>query len=168
MNAGRRLAGFTSLSAVLVALNLALAVTLVVTLVQQQQQRRRCSRLASEFRVIAAAFQQYHRQHGAWPAESNGAAGFPAGTESFLKNTSWLAGSPVGGAYQWRVQRADEGAAGKIGVVALTAFSPSPPLGMSAADFRRLDALVDDGDPETGRLRRGYNGWPVYHVFAQE
>ena len=95
----------------------------------------------------------------------------PRGMESALAGTRWLAGPPFGGSYDWLPPTraaadsnddAKKSAAG--GLIAVTAFSPAPPLSLTADDLRHIDAKLDDGNLATGRFRTGFNGWPVYLV----
>ena len=58
-----------------------------------------------------------------------------------------------------------EGAkSGGNGAIVVTAFTPSFPLVLSAADLAYIDAKLDDGNLKTGRFRTGFNGWPVLLV----
>jgi type II secretory pathway pseudopilin PulG len=53
------------------------------------------------------------------------------------------------------------------GVIAITAFPPSPALTLSLADLREIDRALDDGNLATGKFRLGFNGWPVLTVRAR-
>ena len=161
----RRHGGLVTLHGCLTALIVLLGVLLIATLAEQRQQRIRRTRCATELREIASAFLDYRRQNGAWPPASNGVSGHPRGMEPYLRDTNWLAGTPVGGGYSWMVLTTGApGGAEAAGAIAITAFSPALPLSLSPDDLLRLDAMLDDGDPATGRFRRGFNGWPVYYV----
>lgn len=50
----------------------------------------------------------------------------------------------------------------ELGAIALTAFSPNPPLRLTRADMAYVDRQIDDGNLASGRFRAGFNGWPVY------
>lgn len=150
--AARRQRGFSTAEALLALLVLALAGALVLAVAGRFRQRLRCDRFIAELRAHATALEGHHRRHGAWPATA-------AEVADLRTNPAWARGSPFGGAYGWSAP-----ASGRPGRITLTAFAPHPPLALSPADLRYIDARLDDGDPAGGRFRAGFNGWPVYLV----
>lgn len=154
--------GFVSLHGCLTALIVLLVLLLAATLGQQLQQQAKARRCAAELREFAASFLAHRQRHGAWPPAGDTEPAYPPGMETVLRGSRWLVGTPFGGGYHWTLLPAEGGGGAETGAIALTGFPPAAPLELSARDFLRLDALLDDGDPATGRLRRGFNGWPVY------
>jgi len=152
---GRRgAAGFTLPEVLLVLLVIVLAGVLFFTVTGRARQNQRREQFAAELQEFATLFQTYHREHRAWPPSTKGEVVIPKGMENVLVATDWAQGSPYGGSYGWDSR----------GAVVLTAFAPAFPLELTRADLLAIDRQMDDGDPATGRLRTGFNGWPVYYV----
>lgn len=166
----RRQAGFTFLEAGLGMLILVLGAVLSGMVIRKIKHRTQCDALIGELRVLSTAFANYHQKHASWPPASSEIAS-PAKLESYLKDTNWLKGTPVGGNYRWvapdpnrdRGMEPEPIRAGS-GAIAVTAFSPSFPLTLSRADLAYIDAQIDDGNLATGRFRTGFNGWPIFLV----
>ena len=129
-----------------------LALALAWTFVGRQRQHARIARCGAELQAIAAVFEQSRAATGRWPATDERVAKLAA--------TAWPGPSPFGGHYGWAPPRGPE----HPGAVTLTAFVPDLALELSRADLLELDQAIDDGDLATGRLRAGFNGWPVYLV----
>lgn len=166
-----RARGFTLIEALLALAIAALMVALVITMLQRSRQRAAVDQLAEDLRVFSTAFQNYHQAQPSWPPSTNGENAIPRGMEAALKETRWLKGTTVGGNYGWvapdtaNASGEGEGAKwGGSGAIVVTAFTPSFPLELSAADLAYLDAKLDDGNLKTGRFRTGFNGWPVLLV----
>ncbi|MBI5771530.1 MAG: hypothetical protein HZA93_27400 [Verrucomicrobia bacterium] len=170
--ASRGTGGFTLLEFFLVLLALGLAGYIAVSETGKSQHRARLDQFIAELRTIAGVFETYRAQKGAWPPATNPDIRTPLGMESALAATRWRAGPPFGGTYEWqppfRPAADDKDAASskpiRGGAIALTAFSPHPPLALTADDLRYIDARLDDGNLATGRFRTGFNGWPVYLI----
>lgn len=157
----------------LALLAVVLAAYIGVTEVRKYRRSAQRDQFVGEVRALAAAFEQFHGQKGTWPAATHAEARIPKGMESALASTRWLEGPPFGGTYDWippapaPTETKAEGAEKKPdpgGRIAITAFSPNPPLPLSQADLLALDRKLDDGNLATGRFRTGFNGWPVYLV----
>ena len=167
----RWVGGFTLVEAGLVLLALALAGYIAVSEIRKFKHRAQREQFISELRNIAAVFETYRELKGAWPPATNPDIRTPLGMESALAATRWLTGPPFGGNYEWlppygtatdskdMAKRPGPG-----GIIAVTAFSPSPPLSLTSEDLRFIDAKLDDGNLATGRFRTGFNGWPIYLV----
>lgn len=166
-----RARAFTLIEALLALVIAALVAALVITMVQRSRQRAAVDQLAEDLRVFSAAFQNYHQAQATWPPSTNGESAIPRGMEAALKDTHWLSSTPIGGNYGWvapdtaNASGEGEGAKwGGSGAIVVTAFTPSFPLELSAADLAYIDAKLDDGNLATGRFRTGFNGWPVLLV----
>jgi hypothetical protein len=152
------------------------------------QHRAGRDRFVADLRTFATAFENFHAKTGDWPAATNPDAPMPRGMETVLASTPWLSGPPFGGAYAWMPPvrtttdkdpgqdlsqkeaepKTDEKEPAKTpvpaGAIAVTAFSPGPPLSLTDEDLRYIDTKLDDGNLATGRFRIGFNRWPVYSV----
>jgi len=148
---GRR--GLVLVELLLILLILVLAVVLLFMGLGRVRHQARLERLGTEMQAFAQVFAQARAENGRWPATA-------AEAGPRLRDGRWEDGSPLGGEYGWM----PPGAAGRPGLITLTAFSPHFPLELTRADLLALDRGIDDGDLATGRFRTGFNGWPVYLV----
>jgi type II secretory pathway pseudopilin PulG len=165
--------GFTLFGFGLVLLCLGLATFIAGSELKKFRHRAHCDQFITDLRSLAVAFESYRSQKGEWPAATNPEARTPRGLEATLAGTPWLKGPPFGGSYDWippeRTKPDDGDDAAKPppgGMIAVTAFSPNPPLPLTPADLNYIDGKLDDGNLATGRFRTGFNGWPVYLVPA--
>jgi type II secretory pathway pseudopilin PulG len=170
----RRVSGFTLLEAGLVLLVIALAGYIALAEVRKFQHRAQRDQFIAELRSLATGFETFRAQRGEWPAATNPEVRIPRGMESALANTPWLVGPPFGGSYEWlppATTKADDKDSAKNpapgGMIAITAFSPGPPLALTDDDLRYIDSKLDDGNLATGRFRTGFNRWPIYFVNAR-
>ena len=115
--------------------------------------KTRLDQLGADMQTFSKVFEQAWAENGRWPATTAEAA-------SRLQDGRWADGSGFGGEYGW----VPPSAAGRPGMITLTAFSPSRSLELTPADLLALDRRIDDGNLATGRFRTGFNGWPVYLV----
>jgi type II secretory pathway pseudopilin PulG len=148
-----RASGLVLVELLLLLLVLVLAVILTFTVLGRIRQRARLEQLGTDLRVFAAVLEKVHAESGHWPATAEAAG-------ARLREVGWSDSPAVGGEYGWVPP---EGA-GRPGRITLTAYTPHFPLNLSQDDLLELDRRIDDGDPATGRLRTGFNGWPVYLV----
>lgn len=151
---GRRSDGYAQAEVWLGLLVFGLAVVLVFTALGRVRHQRDSERFIADLQQFATVFQDYRQQHKTWPPSTGGEGRLPREFEVALDATNWGSGSPFGGSYGWDGR----------GAVVLTAYAPAFPLELTRADLRALDRRMDDGDLATGRLRTGFNGWPVYFV----
>lgn len=150
-NGGRR--GLVLVELLLILLVLVLAVVLLSMGLGRVRHQARLEQLGVEMQAFAKVFEQARTESGRWPVTA-----VEAGPR--LLDGRWEDGSPCGGEYGW----VPPGAAGRPGLITLTAFSPNFPLELTRADLLALDRRIDDGNLATGRFRTGFNGWPVYLV----
>lgn len=186
----RHSGGFTVLRLLLAMSALALAAHITISEVKKHQALAQRDQFVTDIREIQAVFEAYHAQKGFWPPPTNPDIRTPLGMETALAATRWLAGPPFGGTYEWQLpprpvappapklsaeELADKPAvtvvapppppaADPTGIIAITAFSPQPPLALTSKDLLYIDSKLDDGNLATGRFRTGFNGWPIYRV----
>lgn len=147
-------AGFTLAELLLVVLVVVLAAGLLFTWLGRERHQRNGARFLADLQEFSAAFQDYQRLRRAWPPPTTGEVAVPRGMEEALVETNWADPSPFGGRYDWDGR----------GAVIVTAFAPAFPLELTRAELLAIDRQYDDGNLATGRLRTGFNGWPVYLV----
>jgi len=175
VDARRAMRGFTLLGVMLGLLALVLAAYIANGEYRKYQRRAQIDRFVGDLRTFAGVFETYRQQKKVWPAATNPDIRIPLGMESFLAATPWQAGPPFGGTYEWHpphqplideADLANKPAGGVVlpAFIAVTAFSPLPPLRLTAEELRSIDARLDDGNLATGRFRTGFNGWPLYRI----
>ena len=151
----RRVRGLVLVEVLLILLVLALAGALLFVVLGRVRHNGRLENFGAELQAYAATIEQARAERGRWPATAE-----EAGPR--LVDGGWLDGSDFGGEYGWVPP-----AAGRPGMITLTAFAPGFPLELTRADLLTLDRNIDDGDLATGRFRTGFNGWPVWLVADQ-
>lgn len=147
--------GLVAAEVLLFLLVLGLAGALLFVGVGRLRHQVRLEQFGAELQAFAAIMAQARAERGRWPATAE-----EAGPR--LVDGGWLDGSDFGGEYGWVPP-----AAGRPGMITLTAFAPGFPLELTRADLLTLDRKIDDGDLATGRFRTGFNGWPVWLVADQ-
>lgn len=155
---GRGRRGSVGLELALVLAAVLLTGWLGFELVEHFARQRRGDRLAADLVQFAELFRAHPPAAAA--AKAGSEPPLPPALVAALAETNWRRGSPFGGNYEWVP------AAGGPGRIVVTAFAPAFPLQMTRADLQRVDRAIDDGDPATGRLRAGFNGWPEYALAA--
>jgi len=145
--------GLVLVELLLLLLVLVLAVILVLTVLGRIRRDARLERFGKELQTFAVVLEKARADTGQWPATAEAAG-------PRLREAGWSDGPAVGGEYGW----VPPDAAGRPGQITLTAFSPHFPLDLTRRDLLALDRRIDDGDLATGRLRTGFNGWPIYLV----
>lgn len=147
--------GLVLVEGLLILLVIGLAGALLFTIMGRIRHGVRLERFGAELRAHAAVIAQARAERGRWPASA-------AEAGPRLMAGGWLDGSDFGGEFGWVPP-----AAGRPGMITLTAFAPGFPLELTRADLLTLDRQIDDGDLATGRFRTGFNGWPVWLVADQ-
>ncbi len=99
--------------------------------------------LANDFRVFAAAFDQYLLEFGARPNVAVGT--FPPEMDGRIKVTSWLKTPPGGGVYGFAHNTA--------GLTTVSLHNTT----FTETRLAKLDALLDNGNLTSGRFRKHDN-----------
>ncbi len=105
--------------------------------------------IANDLRTFSAAFEQYALETGGWPPDT--ATGVvPAGMTGRIKDADWGKTIPGNGRWDW-----DKNILGIKAAISL--------LGCTFSDARlaQIDAMIDDGNVNTGRFRRLSDGRPA-------
>ncbi len=100
------------------------------------------SRVASDFRVFAQAFENYAAEYATWPPNA-GAGVVPAGMTGTFKVGVWRANTSIGGRWNW-----DYNAFGFVAGISIQNFTADD------TQLAEIDAKLDDGDLTTGLLRK--------------
>ena len=106
----------------------------------------------SEFKTIETAILAYYQDNNVYPLDRNPGI-LPPGLEEFLSESFFTSETPVGGVYDYEGPPAWPVA----GVSIRNAYDND------AEEWNTLDAMLDDGNTNTGKFRFT-NGWYVYVV----
>lgn len=117
---------------------------LAVAAFDRIKERTIVSTYCNDVRQMAQAFEAFSMEHGRWPLDTAPGA-TPPGMLAYLP-AAWFRAPIVGGQWEWD---------GEVDVKMITSFAPTAPEGI----FLRIDAELDDGDPDTGFFRRNGTEW---------
>jgi prepilin-type N-terminal cleavage/methylation domain-containing protein len=97
------------------------------------------TRFASDLRVALDAFTMYAQDNGNYPPDV-GPGQMPQGVSDYLKRMDWLGPTVLGGQWDW-----DNWGY----VIGVSLYGPTA----THQQLLKLDALIDDGNLETGNFR---------------
>lgn len=141
---------FTLVEIMVVVVIIGLLASIAIAAISRVREKTENSTIASDLRTFGAAFEQYSLELGSWPP--NGDAGVvPTGMDDRINGTAWRRGTPGAGRYDWEQ--------GTFGVTAAISL-----FGCNFNDTRlaQVDALIDDGNINSGRFRRVGDGRPMF------
>lgn len=142
----KRRAGFTLVEIMIVVVIIGLLAALATQSYMKVQEQSHVSRAANDLRVFAEGFERYALENGQWPADGTPNS-IPAGMSGYFADVTWQSGTSLGGVYDW-----DQGVFGVTASVSIVSATASRPA------LVKLDALIDDGDLSSGRLRELFAG----------
>lgn len=137
-----------------------LAAASVPTIVKVKR-RSLASVIANDFRVFATAFDTYAHEVGGWPAEVD-AGIVPPEMASRLNTTAWLKPTALGGQFNWDASQTHAGTNYRA-VIAINSTAASPVI-QDADLLEAIDAVMDDGNLESGSFRLGSDDEPIFIV----
>ncbi len=146
--------GWSLVEVAIVVTIIGLLAALAVPLFSIIVKKSRFSTLANDLRVHAAAIQTYAAEFGHYPATfTTPGAYIPelAALDQKLQSTSWLAPTPIGGAYTWVYIPASGSNKGSAYIQLVE--QPGNPFRITLAELIELDKAIDDGNIATGHLQ---------------
>jgi prepilin-type N-terminal cleavage/methylation domain-containing protein len=147
-----RRGGFTLLEIIIVAILIGLLAALALPALSRIQRKGQNTRFINDLRVALGAIEVYVLEAGHFPPD--GIAGFPAELAPSFPPGKWAPPTSVGGRWDWDFEQ--------FGFTAgLSVYQPTA----SAEQMREIDALIDDGNLETGTFRARSNGYIAIMEF---
>ena len=155
----RRSAGFTLVEILIVVVILGVLAAIVIPQFADATSQSSKSVFVSNLRHYTEAAQLYLFDTGDYPPDSSSGQ-LPSGFADYIDEAQWSAGTPIGGV--WDIEYQDSG-----GVTsALGVHFNGEGQTRDDVYMRSIDALVDDGDLNTGRFRKLEDG--RYYTIIRE
>ena len=146
--------GFTLLELLVVITIIGVLASIAIPTYNSMRDRAKVGRTATELRNFATAFFAFAMANGEFPEDNH--EELPPGMEAFISPAVFNRTTPIGGRYNW------EGPDNyPYAGVSISGSIDDPDL------IAVLDNVMDDGDPNTGRLRVGSNGRPTFIIEEQ-
>jgi general secretion pathway protein G len=138
---------FTLVEILIVVIILGILAAIVIPAFGSSTGEARLTAFATALKVYARQFQLYHERHELWPADVPQGVLPPEMTADF-SDDAWTRSTPIGGQWDWDY--------GQFGVTAaVSVYQPSADI----AQMQKLDAMIDDGDLNTGNFRARTDGY---------
>ncbi len=134
--------GFTLVEIMIVVVIIGMLAALAIPAFLRVQRASQNSRVASDFRVFAQAFENYSAEYATWPPNA-GAGVVPTGMAGTFKVGVWRANTSIGGRWNW-----DSNNFGIVAGISIQNFTADDD------QLTEIDAKIDDGDITTGLLRK--------------
>ena len=134
----RPLRGFSIVEIMIVVAIIGLLAAIAIPAFLSYQARSQATSLANNYRVYSAAFEMYATEYGSWPEDVNEGLTPP---EMKGRLPRFRDPSIVGGKWDWEKE-----------IMGVTAGISLVDSNGTEAVFKRVDAILDDGDLTTGRF----------------
>lgn len=136
---------FTLVEVLIVVVILGILAAMVVPMAANASSDAQISATITEIKTLKELANRYHLETGEWPPDE-GPGVVPAALLGSIQGSEFSIGSPVGGVYDWDVGYGPFS-------VAMSINDPSPPVDL----WLQIDEIYDDGDLNTGQIRRHGN-----------
>ena len=141
---GRR--GFTLIEVMIIIVVMAILAGAAFPHFQDRRDDARQAVFANNVRILAAAARRYMLEQGRYLEDAESGQ-LPPGFDEYILPSTWIAGTPVGGA--WDTERDTFGIISAIGVHFVDpAENPGDPY------LQEIDTICDDGDLASGHFRK--------------
>lgn len=122
--------------------------------------RARGAAYINDCRVFAEAFQRYAIERGTYPADQTRRRTVPPNMGPYLRSTSWLRVTPLGGDYEWDNISARTSLRRRVNAAVRVNGCT-----LKLNDLRQIDRWFDDGNTNTGNIRVTDAGTRVFFII---
>lgn len=143
----RRAAGFTLVEVLIVVIILGILAAVAVASFGSSTRDVGDKTFVSNLRAFSEQFAVYELRTGGWPAD-RGPGVTPPEIGLMLDANNWSSRTPIGGQWDW-----DQGVFGVTAAISVENPDRTP------TQMAEIDALIDDGNINTGRFRARTNGY---------
>lgn len=133
---------FSLVEVMIVVVIIGILAAIAIPAFQKVRKNSMASRIANDFRVFQTAFETHATESGSWAPDGSG-NNLPATVRPYLENSAWFREPPLGGYWDWEVNRL-----GYRAGIALAWGEDMPDV------MLRVDEILDDGDFSSGRFVR--------------
>jgi prepilin-type N-terminal cleavage/methylation domain-containing protein len=160
------MAGFSLVELMVVVTIISMLVALSLPSYKRIQRKTRAAAIANDFRVFSAVLQAQAHENGSWPAETP-AGVVPAGvTSDDIQLETWTSPSVIGGTFDWENGQIHNGI--KYTAAIALVDTPDSPLLLDTELYQEIDAILDDGNLNTGNFVVSQDGGNTYLLFILE
>ncbi len=137
-------------------------ITMAVPAVRKVIRASQNNVVINDLRVFSSAFQQYAGEYGTYPDDQSSGESYPSGMEGYLRETTWMRVTPIGGNYDWDKNALHQGT--KYEAIITINDAQENDIIVSLEQLAEIDDLIDDGDLNSGYFRLGKRNAPIYIV----
>jgi prepilin-type N-terminal cleavage/methylation domain-containing protein len=139
--------GFTLVEILVVVIILGILAAIVLPRISGATTESRINTFCNNLKTYGLQLSLYHDRFGEWPDDRSPGV-FPIELSQQLRAEPWTSPSPIGGEWDWDKDVFDVEAGVSI-------YQPAE----SEETIQKIDAVIDDGNLDTGHFRRRTDGY---------
>ncbi|MDI1318579.1 MAG: type II secretion system protein [bacterium] len=149
----RSTAGVGLVELMVVVTIISMLMALSIPSYQRIQRKARGAAIANDFRVFTAVLQARAHENGSWPAETAAGVVPDVITKDDIQLETWIGPTAIGGRFDWEFNQLHNGVRYRAALALVD--TADAPLLVDIGLYQEIDAVLDDGNLNTGNLRLG-------------